>query len=285
MKVLRKILVLGGTGKTGRRVAERLARRSIPHRIGSRRGVIPFDWEDQSTWAGALTGVNAVYIAFYPEVMAPGAAATIRAFAGQAVESGVEHLVLLSGRGEEGAMACEEAVRNAGVEWTVLRCGWFNQNFSENFFVDGLRGGTLALPVGDVTEPFIDAEDIAEVAVAALTEPGHDDEIYELTGPRLLSFSQAVAEIAAASGRDIRFRNIPAEDFAAGMAAEGLPQDFIDLVMELFTQVLDGRNAYLADGVERALGRPPRDFADYAREAAATGVWGPREDEKVVSLI
>lgn len=285
MKILKKTLVLGGTGKTGRRVAERLARRGLPVRIGSRRSIVPFDWEDRGTWQGALAGVGAVYITYYPDLAVPGAAETVGDFARLAVESGAERLVLLSGRGEPGARRGEEVVKAAGADWTILRAAWFNQNFSENFFVDGIRCGTLALPVGEVTEPFLDAEDIAEAAVAALSEAGHAGQLYELTGPRLMTFPQAIAEVAEASGRDIRFRSIPAADFAAGMAAEGLPPDFIDLVMELFTEVLDGRNSRLADGVERALGRPPRDFADYARKAAASGIWRPREDEKVVSLI
>ncbi len=266
-------LVIGGTGKTGRRVAERLAQRGLPFRLGSRSATLPFDWEKPETWAPALEGVGAAYITYYPDLMAPGAVERVRGFSALAAQSGVERLVLLSGRGEPAAQQAEQAVRESGTDWTLLRASWFAQNFSENFFVEGLQAGALALPADDVAEPFVDAEDIADAAVAALTEDGHAGQLYELTGPRLLTFAEATAEIARACGRDLRYQQVPAADFAAGMEAAAVPGGFIDLVMELFTTVLDGRNAHLADGVQRALGRPPRDFADYARETATTGVW------------
>ncbi len=266
-------LVIGGTGKTGRRVAERLAQRGLPFRLGSRSATLPFDWEKPETWAPALEGVGAAYITYYPDLMAPGAVERVRGFSALAAQSGVERLVLLSGRGEPAAQQAEQAVRESGTDWTLLQASWFAQNFSENFFVEGLQAGALALPADDVAEPFVDAEDIADAAVAALTEDGHAGQLYELTGPRLLTFAEATAEIARACGRDLRYQQVPAADFAAGMEAAAVPGGFIDLVMELFTTVLDGRNAHLADGVQRALGRPPRDFADYARETATTGVW------------
>jgi uncharacterized protein YbjT (DUF2867 family) len=162
---------------------------------------------------------------------------------------------------------------DSGADWTIVRSSWFNQNFSESFWLDPILGGEVALPVGDVGEPFTDADDIAEVAAAVLTEDGHVGQIYELTGPRLLTFADAVDAIAAATGRDIRFTRVSEEDFAASLAAEQVPAEVVDLLLYLFTTVLDGRNAYLGDGVERVLGRPPRDFSDYARATAATGVW------------
>jgi uncharacterized protein YbjT (DUF2867 family) len=122
-----------------------------------------------------------------------------------------------------------------------------------------------------VGEPFVDAEDIADVAVAALTEPGHIGRLYELTGPRLLTFAEAVDEIAAASGRDVRFARIGLDEFTAQMSELGVSEDEVALLRFLFTEVLDGRNAHVTDGVQRALGREPRDFADYARRA-----WGRR---------
>jgi hypothetical protein len=122
-------------------------------------------------------------------------------------------------------------------------------------------------------EPFVDADDIADVAVAALTQDGHTGQLYELTGPRLLTFAEATEEIATATGRDIRYVPVPLDAFASALAAQGVPGEVIDLLTYLYSEVLDGRNAHLADGVQRALGRDPRDFADYAREAAATGVW------------
>ena len=197
-------LVLGGTGKTGRRVVERLAARGVPTRVGSRSGEPPFDWEDRATWAPALRGVGAAYVSYYPDLAVPSAPAAVGDLAALAVELGVRRLVLLSGRGEEEAQRAERILQEAGADWTIVRCSWFSQNFSENFMLDGVLDGVLALPVGDVREPFVDAEDIADVAVAALTEPGHAGQLYELTGPRLLTFAEAVAEIADASGRDVR---------------------------------------------------------------------------------
>lgn len=270
-------LVLGGTGKTGRRVIKRLEARGVPVRIGSRSADLPFEWNDPSTWAPVLQDVASVYIVYYPDLAVPGAADTIRSFASQAVQSGVQRLVLLSGRGEEEAQRCERIVQEAGADWTILRATWFSQNFSEGFLRDLVLGGVVALPATDVREPFIDAEDIADVAVAALTEPGHAGQLYELTGPRLLTFAEAVGEIARTTGREIAYVPIPQEAFASAMEEQGIPADFVWLVGYLFSEVLDGRNAHLTDGVQRALGRAPRDFTEYVRDAAAAGVWHKQE--------
>lgn len=267
-------LILGGTGKTGRRVAERLAARGLPVRIGSRSAAPAFDWDDRSSWAVALEGARAVYISYPPDLAAAGSAETVGAFARLAVGMGVKRLVLLSGRGEAEAQRAEEAVIASGADWTILRCSWFAQNFSESFMLDMVLSGEVALPVGAVGEPFIDADDIADAAVAAFTDDRHIAQLYELTGPRLLSFRDTVAEIAAASGRDVRFTEITATDFEAGLVGEGLPPELVALLMMLFTEVLDGRNAHVADGVVRALGRPARDFRDYAIAVAASGAWG-----------
>ena len=266
-------LVIGGTGKTGRRVVQRLKARGLPVRVGSRAGDPPFQWHDPSTWPQALRNVEAAYVAYYPDLAMPGATETIRAFAAEAVAHGVRRLVLLSGRGEEEAQRSEQAVRESGAEWTLLRASWFAQDFSEHFLVDQVRSGEVALPVGEVREPFVDAEDIADVAVAALTEDGHAGQLYELSGPRLLTFAEAVAEIAEATRRSIRFVQVPMEQYAAALVENGVPAEFVWLVTYLFTEVMDGRNAHLTDGVQRALGRAPRDFRDYAREAAASGVF------------
>ena len=139
--------------------------------------------------------------------------------------------------------------------------------------LDPILGGELALPAGDVPEPFVDAEDIADVAVAALTEDGHTGEVYELTGPRALTFAEAVAEIGRATGRELPYVQVSMAEYAAAAAEQDVPDDVIWLIGYLFSEVLDGRNVQLADGVRRALGREPRDFADFAREAAASGVF------------
>lgn len=266
-------LVVGGTGKTGRRVTERLTALGIPTRGACRSGAPPFDWQDRSTWGPALADVESAYVSYHPDVAAPGAADTINAFAATAVGRGVRRLVLLSGRGSDEAQRGEQAVQESGADWTVVRSSWFNQNFSEGMFLPAVLGGEVALPVDDVVEPFVDADDVADVAAAAMTGNGHQGQIYEMTGPRLLTFSDAVGEVARASNRDVRFVTVPLEEFLTALASHGVPADIVDQTRHLFTEVLDGRNAHLTDGVQRALGREPRDFADYANEAAATGAW------------
>ena len=272
-------LIVGGTGKSGRRVAQRLTALGVGVRIGSRSGTPPFDWGDPSTWAPALENVAAAYVTYFPDLAVPGAVEAVREFSELAVESGVRRLVLLSGRGEEEAQKGEQAVQDSGADWTIVRASWFSQNFSENFLLQSMIDGELALPAGGVGEPFIDVEDIADVAVAALTEDVHAGQVYEVTGPRLLTFGEAVAEIARATGRQIRYVQISHEAFATGLSEQGVPADFVGLVTYLFRQVLDGRNARTTDGVERALGRQPRDFAEYARVTADTGVWSRQPAE------
>lgn len=264
-------LVVGGTGKTGRRIVGRLAQRGVPTRAAARS--TGFDWHDPTTWDVVLENVKAAYISYSPDLAVPGAAEAIRLFAQKAVDGGVQRLVLLSGRGEEEAQRCERIVQEAGVDWTIVRASWFQQNFSEGEFLELVLSGQVTLPNGDVREPFIDADDIADVATAALTEDGHAGEVYEVTGPRLMTFAEAVQEIADASGRDVQYVEIPHDAFVAGLTESGAPSETAWLLDYLFTQVLDGRNAYLTDGVQRALGREPADFAEYARKAAATGVW------------
>lgn len=269
------IFITSGTGKTGRRIVERLRATGHDVRVGSRSGHPPFDWTDSTTWQPALDGATAVYLAYHPDLTVPGAADTVAEVARLATRSGARRLVLLSGRGEEGAQRAERLVQAAGADWTVVRCAWFDQNFSESFFAEPVVAGELALPVGDVREPFVDAEDIADVAVAALTQDGHAGMVYELTGPRLLTFAEATQEIAAATGHPVRFTSVPLDAFLGELAAAGVPEDERGMLDHLFREVLDGRNATLADGVQRALGRAPRDFRAFAQAAATDGAWGP----------
>jgi len=267
------ILVLGATGKTGRRILQRLRAKGFPTRKGSRSAFPSFDWNNEANWDECLAGVEAAYINYAPDLAIPGAADAIQAFVDRAKQHGVKRLVLLSGRGEEEAQACERIVSHSGVDWTVVRASWFNQNFSEGAFVEMVQAGQITLPDVDTSEPFVDADDIADVVVAALTEAGHSGEVYEVTGPRLLTLAEVAAEISRASGRSIEYVPVPHDAFVAGMAESGAPEDVVWLLDYLFSTVLDGRNAYLTDGVQRALGRPPKDFADYARDVAASGLW------------
>ena len=268
----RTTLVVGGTGKTGRRVAERLWGR-LPVRLGSRSTDLPFDWTDPGTWRPALANVHAAYVSYHPDLAVPGTAALIGAFADTAVSAGVQQLVLLSGRGEPEAQRCEQAIREAGARWTIVRASWFCQNFSEGYLLEPILDGEVALPAGDVGEPFVDADDIAAVAVAALTDDRHDGQVYEVTGPRLLTFAEAIATIGAVTGRDVRYLQVSMDDYTAALSAAEIPDEVVGLIRYPFTELLDARNASVQDGVRRALNRPPRDFADYARDTADTGVW------------
>ncbi|MEV7832229.1 NAD(P)H-binding protein [Streptomyces subrutilus] len=273
------VLVLGGTGKTGRRVVALLRELGVETRAASRSGDTPFDWADPATWQPALDGADAVYIVGTEDSPSP-----TPPFIARAVASGVRRLVLLSARGADtpghfsekvGAphRESEAAVRSSGVAWTILRPGWFAQNFSEGVFLDGVRAGELALPTGDGTAAFVDADDIAAVAVAALTRDGHDGEVYELSGPRALSVADVLDEIAKVTG--VRAAYVPVEPsaFRAGLVAQGVSEEEAAVWTEAMEPVLASREAPLTDGVRRALGRPPRDVADFVRDAAAAGAW------------
>jgi uncharacterized protein YbjT (DUF2867 family) len=271
------ILMLGGTGKTGRRVVQRLQAKGVPVRVGTPSATPPFDWTDEATWPAALDGVGSVYVTYYPDVAVPGAAEAVGAFADLAVATGVRRLVLLSGRGEAGARRSEQALQASGADWTIVRSAFMFQNFDEDFFLEPVRAGEVAfLAAPGLAEPFIDADDIADVVVAALTGDGHVGQLYEVTGPRLLTWAEAVAEIATAAGRPIRYLPVSLEEYAALLLESQVPAEVVKMLTDVFDvvgEVLDGRNAHLADGVQRALGRPPRDFRDFARDAAATGIW------------
>ncbi|MFD3437793.1 NAD(P)H-binding protein [Streptomyces sp. NPDC058685] len=268
------VLVTAATGKTGHRVAERLTERGVQVRAGSRRGAVPFDWEDPSTWAPALGGADAAYVTYYPDLAGPGATEAMRAFGRAATAAGVGRLVLLSGRGEPDAVRAESALREAGVPLTVVRASFFAQNFSEGPMAEGVAHGELVFPAGGTAEPFIDADDLADVMVAVLTEEGHTGETYEVTGSRLLTFQEAAEEIGRATGREVRYVPVSGEEYQGMLQQVGLPAQDAAWLVELFTMLMDGHNASTTDGVRQVLGRAPRDFADYARDAAKAGAWG-----------
>jgi len=266
------ILVIGATGKTGSRVATKLEAMGLPVRRGSRSSDTPFDWEDQSTWAPILSGVAKAYVTYFPDLAFPGAVEKLEAFSKVAAETGLKHIVLLSGRGEHFASIGEEVVRNSGLPFTIVRSAWFAQNFSEGYLRDPILGGVLPMPGGDIAEPIIDIDDIADVVIAALTQEGHLGERYEVTGPRLMTFSEMAAVLTTTLGRQIQYVPISFEDFHANVAAVG--DTFVaDVFTKIARETLDGRNAHTADGVERALGRKPRDFAQFAQIAMSTGTW------------
>ncbi|NKI39973.1 NAD(P)H-binding protein [Streptomyces physcomitrii] len=273
------ILVLGGTGKTGRRLVSTLRARGAEVRAASRSGEVRFDWDDRSTWAPAFTGVRAAYVVDLQDKPGQWDAETqIRALAEQAVAQGVERLVLLQARvhglvGGKDLKAGEGAVRESGAEWTILRPNWFFQNFDEGVLFDAVLAGELRLPAGQGREPFVDAGDVAEVAAAALLEDGHQGQIHELSGPASLSLAEAAALLSEASGREIRYVPVDHQEYVDELVSYEVPADYALFVADLVAQIRDNHNTATTPTVERILGRPPRDFADFAKSAAADGVW------------
>ncbi|MEM9533518.1 MAG: NmrA family transcriptional regulator [Pseudomonadota bacterium] len=267
------VLVVGKTAKTGFRVDQRLRALGLATRAVSRSTQPAFDWEDATTWRPALAGTRSAYVTFYPDLAVPGADETLAGFLAEAVKAGLEHVVLLSGRGEEGAERGEQLLINSGLSWNVVRASWFMQNFSEGFMVEGILNGELALPAGPIREPFIDVDDIADVAVAALTRPELHNRLFEVSGPRAMTFAESVEEIAEATGYAVNFQQIDIETFLSALEEAGEPEGMRWLLRELFTVVFDGRNSQPASGVEEALGRPATDFSTYLRKVMAAGTW------------
>ncbi|MFF6877266.1 NmrA family NAD(P)-binding protein [Streptomyces sp. NPDC012474] len=270
---LMTVVVTGATGRTGSRVARAAEAAGLTVRAASR--ATGFDWWDSSTWADTLRGADAAYLAHPSDVGAPGAAEVVGALAREAVGLGVLRLVLLSARGEDQALPTEEALRASGADWTVVRAAWFAQNFSEGPLVAELRErGGLVFPADEVREPFLDVRDIADVVVSVLTSGDrYAGRILNLSGGRLLTFGEAVAEIAGVTGRTLSYRAVSTRDYGEALAGFGVPPQEVAAMTEIFGTLLDGRNAHLSDGVREVLGRAPRDFGDFVREEAAAGTW------------
>ena len=268
------ILVLGGTGKTGRKVVSKLATLGHNVRIGSRSATPTFDWNEPKTWPKAIRGMDKVYIAFQPDLAVPGALEAIEELVKLAKKSKVKKLVLLSGKGEREAELCEQVVMHSGLDYTIIRASWFNQNFSENFFLEPILEGFVALPQADVKVPYVDTEDIADVAVAALLSEEHNGRTYHLTGPRSITFKEVIEEISEATDRDIAFTPIALPAYVNVMRQQGVPADFVWLIEYLFSEVLGNpANSEITNDIEKVLGRKSKDFSQYVKETAATGIW------------
>ncbi|WP_347923941.1 NAD(P)H-binding protein [Pontimicrobium sp. SW4] len=270
------ILVIGGTGKTGRKVAGKLMEAGHNVRIGSRFVDPIFDWNDSKTWARTLRGMDKVYITFQPDLAIPGALEAIEELTKVAKKSKVKKLVLLSGKGEREAELCEQVIIHSGIDYTIVRASWFNQNFSESFFLEPILEGFVALPQAEAKVPYVDTDDIADVVVEALLHEEHNDKIYQLTGQRQLTFKEVIQEIAEASGRDIAFTPIALPAYTSVMKQQGVANDFIWLIEYLFSEVLGNpNNSEVTNDIEKVLGRKPKDFSEYVKENAQLGVWNP----------
>jgi uncharacterized protein YbjT (DUF2867 family) len=264
------ILITGGTGKTGSRVSQLLTAAGHPVRVATRHSTPRFDWHDQTTWDEVIEGCTAAYVTFQPDLGLPGADEVVAAFARRAVTLGCRRLVLLSGRGEEGARRSEDALLASGAEATVLRSAFFMQNFTESFFAEEIAHGSLTMVEGAATEPFVDADDLAEVAVETLLDPAYVGRVLELTGPELLTFEQVAGKISAAGGASVAYRELSVDDYVAELVGAGLPEEDATGLGYLFHEVLDGRNAHVDDDLGAVLGRVPRDFATFLAAAATT---------------
>lgn len=267
------ILIIGRNSKTGSRVNQRLKEIGLPTRAVSRTTTPVFDWENKATWLSAMAGTSKAYVSFQPDLAIPTAEQTIKDFIQLAIELGLKHIVLLSGRGEDGAQRAEQVLKESGITWNVIRSSWFAQNFSEAFMTEGILTGELFLPADGVKEPFIDIDDIADVAVAALTQKDLHNHLFEVTGPRSITFQQCVDEISSAIGYPVKYTTIPVNAFIGPLKEQGHPEGIQWLMRELFTVVLDGRNSQVMDGIEQALGRPATDFSHYIRKVLATRIW------------
>jgi uncharacterized protein YbjT (DUF2867 family) len=277
MKNRSNILVIGGTGKTGRKVVNRLSAAGHKVRVGSRSASPAFDWEQPETWSQSLKGMDKVYITFQPDLAVPGALEAIEELIRKAKQSEVKKVVLLSGKGEREAELCEQVVIHSGLDYTIVRASWFNQNFSESFFLEPILEGFVALPQAEVKVPYVDTDDIADVAVAALLNEKHNGEIYQLTGPRQLTFREVIREISDATGRDIAFTPIALPAYTQVMKQQGVPADFVWLIEYLFSEVLGNpNNAEITHDIEKVLGRKPKDFSQYVKETVATGIWNTK---------
>ena len=264
------ILVIGGNGKNGRRVVEKL--RDQQHRVistnrfkeGLRENERYFDWNDKNTYAPALKDMSKVYIV-HPDTSMPEAQGQFKELLAKLIEEGVSKVVLLSGRGQESVEKCEGMLRNSPLKWTIVRSAWFNQNFSEGHFLYGIKSGVLPFMAGTVKEPFVDLDDLTDVVVAALIHEIHNGKIYEVTGQELLSFEEAVMMIAAHLGRGIRYELNDKYDYLKLLLNAGLPKAVAGHMVQAFGEILDGRNENIGDGVQKVLGRKPKKFIDFVQ--------------------
>ncbi|TGK87717.1 NmrA family transcriptional regulator [Leptospira noumeaensis] len=268
-----KTLIIGSSGKTGSRILSRLENAGYPARLGSRKVTPAFDWEKPEEWESVVQGVDQVYISFQPDLAVPSSLKAIQTLVDVCKKNKVKRLVLLSGRGEPEARACEQVVQKSGLEWTILRASWFYQNFSEGMFQEQILGGTVLFPQITTKEPFVDLDDLADLALDSLITDKHRNKLYELTGPELWSFREAFAFIAEVTNQTIPFEEMPLDEYISTLKGFGVPENVTWLIDYLFRTVLDGRNESLVNDLELALGRKPKDFRTYVKETAKSGIW------------
>ncbi|MGD0504905.1 MAG: NAD(P)H-binding protein [Steroidobacteraceae bacterium] len=269
-----RILVTGATGKTGSRVAERLAASGAAVRRAARSGAdVHFDWSDLATFGPTLNGVSAVYL--ISPALRVDFAGVVSRFLDKAEQVGVRHVTYLSAYGVEHvppevalrAVELDLASRKA-LSHSILRPAWFMQNFSENF----LRpvNDEIVVPCGTGAEAFVSAEDIASVAVATLLNPArHAGRAYAPTGPEALTFEQASQHISTAVGRTITYRDIDREGWINAMIQAGVPAEYGAVLRALTETVAAGRGSRPNDDVLVATGTAPTRFEEFSAKTAA----------------
>jgi uncharacterized protein YbjT (DUF2867 family) len=260
-----RALVLGGTGQTGALVARGLSARGVPVRIASRsaRGAdhVRFDWERTDTHDPALREVDAVYLV--APALARDPAEVMVPFVERAIAAGVQRLVLLSAavveEGTPGLGVVHATLRAHAPGWTVLQPSWFMQNFFEpsHHLAQGIaRDGVMVTATGQGRVGFIDAADIAAVAVETLLAPANQALV--LTGPEALSYDDVAVILSEASGRTIAHRAVSVAEAQAAMVAAGMPAEYAGFLAALEARIAAGAEDRTTDAVQRITGRPPR---------------------------
>lgn len=274
-----RVLVTGGTGKTGQRVATLLAGRGVEARVAMRLprqpGQVRFDWRDAGTFNDALDGVGAAYLVAPTDDL--DILPAMQPFLERALERGLGRLVLLSASSlEEGGPmmgAVHAWLRAEAPAWSVLRPTWFMQNFTEHQHAHTIReAGAIYSATGDGRVTFIDAEDIAAVAAEALAGPGLPNGDLVLTGPEALSYGAVADLIAAAVGRPVRHHRLSVPEMAQRFEQVGLPAGYAAALAAMDGAIAEGSENRVTGEVERVVGRPPTSFAAFAADHAAT--WG-----------
>jgi uncharacterized protein YbjT (DUF2867 family) len=263
-------LILGGTGKVGRRLARVLDQDGHTTRpVGRSTTPIRFDWNSPATWEAATAGADGIFI------VGPGSATDWSPQLSKLLDtaSTVNHAVLLSARGVEfrpdGNVArAERALREGPIPWTILRPTHFAQNFTEAMFTP--VDGRIIAPVGGSAQPFVDVQDIAEAAGRLLATGAGKGETIELSGPRAITFDEAARILAESTSRSVEFQDQDDEEHAAQLRSAGTPEEYIRWRLAMLGGIRRGEDAYLSEGVPRILGRPATDFTTWASREAAT---------------
>ncbi|MGE8552636.1 MAG: NAD(P)H-binding protein [Chryseobacterium jejuense] len=266
----KRILVIGGGGKNGRRVVNKLKNLGLQVLFTTRikedvkEGVVFFDWNDPSTYHPVLQDVEKVYIV-HPDTSMPGAYEQIEELVNNMVKQSVSKAVLLSGRGQESVEKCEEILKDSSLEWVIIRSAWFSQNFNEGHFLQGIKTGEVVFLSGAVTEPFVDLDDLSDVVVETILHKIHNGKVYEVTGEELLTFKDAVEMIGQYLGYPVKYILLNKDEYLDMLKQAGLPDDMAKHFVWTFSEILDGRNQNIGDGIHKVLGRKPKTFSEFIK--------------------